>query len=47
MALDFGIWKWKTIIIKLTSVIIAAYVITKVKVLCMFGLSDLHFEECK
>lgn len=38
MALDFGIWKWKIMIVKLTSVIIAAYVMTKVKVLGMFGL---------
>lgn len=38
MPLDFGIWKWEIVIIKVTSVIIAACVMTKVKVLCMVGL---------
>lgn len=38
MTSDFGIWKWKIIILKQASVIIAAYIMTKVKVLCMFGL---------
>lgn len=38
MPLDFGIWNWTIIVIKVTSVIIAACVMTKVKVLCMVGL---------